>query len=187
MELNNYINMNNELEENMEKLNELRKRASQRSKAIFNIVDELSKEEYKTVGPALTKFYKKLAKYDTKNEIRIIQKNNGISLVDNTDKNIVNVLSNGQISVFMLAHFFAGINIRNTYEKMKIYFIDYLTACMDDVNMLAFMDLLKYHLLSKSTMEQLFFITCDDRISNLLKYKLNGCGIEVCELREKDF
>lgn len=70
---------------------------------------------------------------------------------------------------------------------MKIYFIDDLTACMDDVNMLAFMDLLKYHLLSKSTMEQLFFITCDDRISNLLKYKLNGCGIELCELMEKIF
>lgn len=97
--------MNNKLEENMEKLKELGKRASQRSKAIINIVDELSKEEYEIVGPALTKFYKKLAKYDTKNEIRIIQKNNGISLVDDTDKNIVNVLSNGQISVFMLAHF----------------------------------------------------------------------------------
>lgn len=49
-------------------------------------MDELSKEEYEIVGPALTKFYKKLAKYDTKNEIRIIQKNNGISLVDDTDK-----------------------------------------------------------------------------------------------------
>lgn len=105
LKLNNYINMNNKLEENMEKLKELGKRASQRSKAIINIVDELSKEEYEIVGPALTKFYKKLAKYDTKNEIRIIQKNNGISLVDDTDKNIVNVLSNGQISVFMLAHF----------------------------------------------------------------------------------
>ena len=50
----------------------------------------------------------------------------------------MNVLSNGQISVFMLAHFFAGINARNEREKMKVYFIDDLTACMDDVNMLAF-------------------------------------------------
>ena len=110
-----------------------------------------------------------------------------ISLVDDKGKSIVNVLSNGQISVFMLAHFFAGINARNDREKMKVYFIDDLTACMDDVNMLAFMDLLKYQMSSKATMEQLFFITCDDRISKLLKYKLNGRGIEICELLENDF
>ena len=101
-------------------------------------------------------------------------------------KNIVNILSNGQISVFMLAHFFAGINVRNDREKMKVYFIDDLTACMDDVNMLVFMDLLKYQMSSKATMEQLFFITCDDRISNLLKYKLSGREIELCELLEAD-
>ena len=72
-------------------------------------------------------------------------------------------------------------------KKMKVYFIDDLTACMDDVNMLAFMDLLKYQMSSKATMEQLFFITCDDRISKLLKYKLSGREIELCELSEKDF
>lgn len=41
---------------------------------------------------------------------------------------------------------------------MKIFFIDDLTACMDDVNMLAFIDLLKYQLSSKETMEQLFLL-----------------------------
>lgn len=53
---------------------------------------------------------------------------------------------------------FAGINVRNDREKMKVYFIDDLTACMDDVNMLAFMDLLKYQMSSKATMEQLFLL-----------------------------
>lgn len=110
-----------------------------------------------------------------------------ISLVDNKGKNIVNVLSNGQISIFMLAMFFAGINMRSKQENMKVYFIDDLTACMDDVNMLAFMDLLKYQLSSKRTIEQLFFITCDERISELLKYKLNGRGIKMCELSEEKF
>lgn len=47
---------------------------------------------------------------------------------------------------------------------MKVFFIDDLTACMDDVNMLGFMDLLKYRLSSKETVDQLFFITCDDHI-----------------------
>lgn len=40
---------------------------------------------------------------------------------------------------------------------------------------------------SKATIEQLFFITCDERISKLLKYKLSGRGTELCELLETDF
>ena len=86
------------------------------------------------------------------------------SLCDHWDDRIrVFTIINGKLES-MLSYFFAGINARNSYEKMKLYFIDDLTACMDDVNMLAFMDLLKYQMTSKATMEQLFFITCDDRI-----------------------
>ena len=59
---------------------------------------------------------------------------------------------------------------------------------MDDVNMLAFLDLMKYQLLAKNgTIEQLFFASCDERICKLLRYKLDGCGIDYCELQEKDF
>lgn len=178
---------NQKLDVEIEKLDKLKGIASQRAKDIRDIVEKLSKDEYEKVGPTIGKFYNKLARFNSSDGINIVQQNDGISLVDNKNKNIVNILSNGQISVFMLAYFFAGINARNDREKMKIYFIDDLTACMDDVNMLAFMDLLKYQMSSKATMEQLFFVTCDDRISKLLKYKLSGCGIELCELLETDF
>ena len=176
-----------EIDEEIKKLNRLHDIASSRAKDIQEIVDVLSKEEYEKVGPAITKYYDKLARFNCKNGIRIIQKEDGLSLVDGKDKNIVNVLSNGQISVFMLAYFFAGISARNEREQMKIYFIDDLTACMDDVNMLAFLDLLKYQMSSKATMEQLFFVTCDDRISKLFKYKMTGHGIQLCEFQESDF
>ena len=178
---------NQKLDVEIEKLEKLKGIASQRAKDIRDIVEKLSKDEYEKVGPTIGKFYNKLARFNSSDGINIVQQNDGISLVDNKNKNIVNILSNGQISVFMLAYFFAVINARNDREKMKIYFIDDLTACMDDVNMLAFMDLLKYQMSSKATMEQLFFVTCDDRISKLLKYKLSGCGIELCELLETDF
>lgn len=178
---------NQNLDAEIEELQKLKDIASQRAKDIRDIVEKLSKDEYEKVGPALSKFYNKLIRFNFSDGINIVQEKKGISLVDDKGKNIVNVLSNGQISVFMLAHFFAGINARNDREKLKIYFIDDLTACMDDVNMLAFMDLLKYQMSSKATMEQLFFITCDDRISKLLKYKLSGHGIELRELLESDF
>lgn len=178
---------NQNLDAEIKDLDKLKKIAEKRAEDIEKVIDSLSKEEYEKVGPSLGKFYNKLARVNSSGGINIVQKNNGISLVDDKEKNIVNILSNGQISVFMLSYFFAGINARNDSEKMKVYFIDDLTACMDDVNMLAFMDLLKYQMSSKATMEQLFFITCDDRISKLLKYKLSGREIELCELSEKDF
>lgn len=186
-ELEAHCRTNEELDKQIEDLRQLRERASTRAAEIRGIVAELSKAEYDNVGPALSKFYDKLARFNANGEFKIVPEKEGISLVDEKGKNVVNILSNGQISVFMLAYFFAGINARNDREKMKVYFIDDLTACMDDVNMLGFMDLLKYQLSSKETVDQLFFITCDDRISKLLKYKLSGRGIELCELLEADF
>lgn len=185
LDKDNKKNLNLDIE--IEKLQKLKETASQRAQDIKELVEKLSKDEYEKVGPTLSKFYNKLARFNSNEGINIVQESEGISLIDDKRKNIVNILSNGQISVFMLSYFFAGINARNSYEKMKLYFIDDLTACMDDVNMLAFMDLLKYQMTSKATMEQLFFITCDDRISRLLKYKLSGRGIEICELIEEDF
>lgn len=191
----NYLNQkiksakdkNQKIDEEIKQFQKLKEFAFERANSIRDVIDELSKDEYEKVGPVLEKFYNKLARFNSGDGIHILQEKDGISLVDNKGKNIVNVLSNGQISIFILAYFFAGINVRNDYEKMKTYFIDDLTSCMDDVNMLAFMDLIKYQMSSKSTIEQLFFITCDERISKLFKYKLNGQGIEICELLEKDF
>lgn len=186
-EMEDYYSTNGAIDQKIEDLRQLQERAADRAAEIRKLVAELSKEEYDNVGPALSKFYDKLARFNSNGQFKIVPEKEGISLVDEKGKNVVNILSNGQISVFMLAYFFAGINVRNDLEKMKVFFIDDLTACMDDVNMLAFMDLLKYQMTSKETMEQLFFITCDDRISKLLKYKLSGREIELCELLEADF
>lgn len=175
----------------IERLERLNGQAKQRADHIRNLVDELSRAEYENVGPALSKYYNKLARVNIQGGIRIELENDGISLIDQNGKNIVNILSNGQISVFMLAYFFATIQTRCNREKLKIFFIDDLTACMDDVNMLAFLDILKYQMStdkcsSKKTMDQLFFITCDERISDLLEYKLNGRGIGLCKLEDRD-
>lgn len=169
-------------------LDTLCNKAKKRAEDIRGLVDRLKAEEYDIVGPNLYKFYKKLSRINTIEGIQLKQEDNMLSIVDERDKNVVNILSNGQLSVFMLAYFFAGIVSRNKQELCKIYFIDDLTACMDDVNMLAFLDLMKYQLLAKDrTMDQIFFASCDERICKLLRYKLSGCGIDFCELTERNF
>ena len=161
--------------------------ASKRATEIKKKIEELSQEEYEIVGPTLNKYFNKLSRMNFDNGINIVPTKGGISLIDDEQMNLVNVLSNGQISVFMLALFFAGIKARENVEQLKLYFIDDLTSCMDDVNMLAFVDLLKYQLDSKQSIDQFFFATCDNRISELIKYKLNGRGISWCELLENEF
>ncbi len=59
---------------------------------------------------------------------------------------------------------------------------------MDDINMLSFLDLMKYQLLmEKGVIDQLFFSSCDERICELLRYKMEGCGIKVADINESMF
>lgn len=186
--LDTAIKKNENIVQQQNELRTLKEKASKQAKNIRSLVNQLREEEYNSVGPGLYKFYKKLSRINTIENIQIRPDNKNLSLEDESGNSVVNILSNGQLSVFMLAYFFAGIVSRSKNESCKIYFIDDLTACMDDVNMLAFLDLMKYQLLAKNgTIEQLFFASCDERICKLLRYKLDGCGISYCELQEKDF
>ncbi len=186
--IDEYTNKNKEIDKKKAELQILMKKAQGRADEIEHLISCLKEEEYNLVGPNLYKYYKKLSRINSINEIHISVDEEKLSLKDESERNIVNVLSNGQLSVFMLAFFFAGIVSRSKNELCKIYFIDDLTACMDDVNMLAFLDLMKYQLSSgDGEIEQLFFSSCDIRIGNLLRYKLDGCGIDYCELSESDF
>lgn len=180
--------LKNELEEDIDNLERLRQKAVEQAKKIRDIVKALKREEYESVGPELLKYYKKLARIDTLSAVNIVPGDEQqLSIVDENEKHLVNILSNGQLGVFMLAYFFASITQRGDSEKVKVFFIDDLTACMDDVNMLSFLDVIKYQMLDRSdnkNIDQIFFLTCDDRISKLLKYKLHGCGVEFSEIND---
>ncbi len=184
--LNQYRKLNSEITKKIRELDSLRDKAIQHSKKIQQLVEQLKKQEYDSVGPDLKKYYKKLARIDSLTTINIHFEKEQISIIDENGKNLVNILSNGQLGVFMLSYFFAGIAKRSKKEHFKVYFIDDLTACMDDINMLSFLDLLKYQMMDRKNMEQVFFVTCDDRICQLLRYKLDGCGVEYREIDEHE-
>lgn len=101
---------------------------------------------------------------------------------------LLNMFSDGQLSVFMLSYFLGNIFRMSGIEKIPVYFVDDITACMDDINMLAFFDFIKYQLSRKnSVMKQLFFVTCDKRIEGLMKYKMESCKISYKEIGIRDF
>lgn len=182
------LDNNNNIDNKIENFSNLGIKAKVKAEYISELVNKLKKEEFENVGPFLYEFYKKLSKAHSVTEISILNEENKINLSDEKNKNLMNVLSNGQLSVFMLAYFLAGAISRNENTKFKVYFIDDLTACMDDINMLSFIDFIKYLLKEKHRfMEQIFFVTCDDRIRKLIEYKLKGGGIKFQEIGESNF
>ena len=169
--------------------NKLIDKANKRKNKIATAKDELKEEEYNQVGPYLFKFFCKLSR-----DVRIggmdIKFTDGkkVALLNDKNSSLLNIFSDGQLSVFMLSYFLGNIFRLKDVEKMPIYFIDDITSCMDDINMLAFIDLLKYQLLdSGSAMKQIFFATCDNRIEDLLEYKIKNCGIAYKKLDAKAF
>ena len=102
-----------------------------------------------------------------------------LDILDEEGRPILNMFSDGQLSVFMMSYFLGNAFRLADKEKMSIYMMDDVTSCMDDINMLAFLDLIKYQLKTENgAFSQLFFSSCNERIHNLLEWKAIGCGIK---------
>lgn len=176
-----------------EALDRLRANAKKQLKIIEDELKKVKKKEYEDVGPYLFELFRKLSRATNISDIKIDIGRGGKELLNITDENgthILNRLSDGQLSVFMLSYFIGNIfRRRNVADGIKVYFIDDITSCMDDINMLAFLDFIKYQISGNdlkapdnAAISQLFFSTCDDRIQSLLKYKLNARGIEYTQI-----
>ena len=180
---------NKRLEEEIKELKQFNIYAEERIKQINSVKTELKKKEYAQVGPYLYKIFRKLSRDVQIEGIKIENEEGGeVSLLDENGYSLLNMFSDGQLSVFMLSYFLGNIFRMSGIEKIPVYFVDDITACMDDINMLAFLDFIKYQLSRKnSVMKQLFFVTCDKRIEGLMKYKMESCKISYKEIGIRDF
>ncbi len=174
----------------IEKLKELSSKAKERAEQIRTLLKKMNADEYNQVGPYLYKIFRKLSRDMKIAGINLKGgKGNGLlSVVDDQNKPILNMLSDGQLSVFMLSYFLGNALRLKTIDPFSIYFVDDITSCMDDINMLAFLDFIKYQLSSQnSAIDQLFFSTCDTRIQDMLRYKCDQCDIDYVEIGIEKF
>lgn len=172
-------------------------------KTIYTRIADISKarndkiaDEYNDIFKYLYNIFIKLCK---NTEIKMFtrdigrsQKDVTLTIKDGDGNPIQNIMSDGQLSVFMLSVFFSNakriVNDKNNSEKFHCYFIDDITSCMDDINMLAFVDFVKYQTSGNNRcMDQLFFSTCDARIRKLIMYKCEMAGIDFCEISSDKF
>jgi exonuclease SbcC len=97
---------------------------------------------------------------------------------DQNGNNILNTFSQGQLGVFMLAYFFANMFKRKKETPFKTYFIDDITSCMDDINILSFVDIIKYQLYQNDgVINQFFFSTCNGDLEKLFMHKMKSFDI----------
>lgn len=179
-ELKDINEKNNEIQKDIEDYTTYKKKILERIKNINAQIDKMKKEEIDQVGPYLYKLFCKLSRDVQIDKIQTLKMNaDKTDLLDEKNKPLMNMFSDGQLSVFMISYFFGNIFRMQEKEMFPVYFIDDITSCMDDINMLAFLDLIKYQLINvDKVMNQIFFATCNEKIQDLIEYKFGNCGIE---------
>lgn len=154
---------------------------------INRVRKEFEIKELEYVGPFIYKVFVKIIKHSNINGITVKRdnsQNGGMVLVDDKGLNLMNTLSQGQLGVLMLSYFFANAMRNNNRSSFKTFFIDDITASLDDLNILAFLDMIKYILCeNKKIMNQLFFSTCNTDVEKLFVHKLNSMNIEYINLK----
>lgn len=181
---------NKDINEKIGELQGIFNKANDYKKQVNTKLEAIRKKEYAQVGPYLYRIFRKLSRdvsiSDFELSSRIGSKN--LALTNKEGQSILNILSDGQLSVFMLSYFLGNAMRLKNKNQFLIYFIDDITSCMDDINMLAFMDFMKYQLSNKKgAFHQIFFATCDSRIQDLLCWKMNGCGIAYKKIGVQEF
>lgn len=191
--LDNTIETVRKISKKIAELNNQKELANNKMQEIKEVKQKLEMAEYENIGPFLTKIFHKLSKDIHIKEI-LLEKRSGeknekeLELCDENKHPIMNMLSDGQLSVFMLSYFLGNAFRLSNTEEMSIYLMDDITSCLDDINMLSFLDLLKYQLKNDSgVFGQIFFASCNSRIQALMEWKAQACGISCRKIKTNDY
>lgn len=174
------------IDKNIEYINKSRRKID----AITKILNKLEDSELSSVGPYLYKIFIKLIK-NTNNieEIKLsidgsTRNERGAVFLDDDGNNIMNILSQGQLGVFMISYFIANMFKRKNETDLKSYFLDDITNVLDDMNVMSFIELVKYQLAREDgVINQIFFSTSNEDIEKLFIHKMESFDIDWINFR----
>ncbi|MBU3156336.1 AAA family ATPase [Clostridium estertheticum] len=178
-----YIDDNTFIDNEITELNMYNEKTKKISGEIDKKRSVIEKLELEAVGPYLYKIFTKVIKHTAIRNINFKRDSSrvagGATFTDQSGNNILNTFSQGQLGVFMLSYFFANMFKRNEETPFKTYFIDDVTSCMDDMNILSFVDIIKYQLYQNDgVINQFFFSTCNGDLEKLFLHKMKSFNIE---------
>lgn len=181
-------NQNKGIDNKITELGKYGEKAKRMRDSIAKIKAEIEKEELRAVGPYLYKIFTKIVKHTTITKFEFKRDGSrlagGATFTDQNNNNILNTLSQGQMGVFILSYFIGNMFKRKEETPFKTYFIDDITSCMDDMNALSFVDIIKYQLYQKDgVINQIFFSTCDNDLEKLFIHKMDSFNINWVNIK----
>lgn len=188
-QLKKYNEENKKIDIQIKKLKEYENKAKKRCDQIKEKKRDIEKLELKDVGAYLYKIFTKVIKHTTITKFNFNRDNSrvagGATFTDQNGNNIFNILSQGQLGAFILSYFFGNMFKRRGETQFKVYFVDDITSAMDDMNVLSFVDIIKYQLYRSKdgVIDQLFFATCDNDLERLFIHKMESFGIDMVIFR----
>lgn len=168
------------------------KRYQERSREIRDKIrgkkKDIEEEEMAAVGPYLYRIFTKIVKHTTISKFEFIgdrsKAEGGATFTDQSNNNILNILSQGQMSVFILSYFIGNMFKRKEETLFRTYFVDDITSYMDDMNVLTFVDIIKYQLYQKDgVINQFFFATCDSDLEKLFIHKMDSFNVSWTNIK----
>jgi exonuclease SbcC len=182
---------NSMLDERIQKNIALQNLIKDRASLIRGKLNQMKNDEVKDVAPYLFRIFSKLVKHSTLEGFQL-QGNDAkatdikLTLTDENNNPILNLISDGQLGAFMLSYLLGNAFRRKDTGSFHCYFVDDITKSMDDINLLSFIDLIKYQLAQSkkgngenAAIHQFFFSTCDGNLKRMFKYKMDGFEIPV--------
>ncbi len=194
---------NEEVDNNTKILNETNAKAykadSQISKITYliknikTLIKESEIEQAQRIAEPLDKIYRKITRNTNIKRIvferaRTQNPNAELKIIDyeNKESQFANILSAGQLSTLAISIFLSKAML-NKDSDFRCYFMDEPIQTMDDLNILSFVDLLRFQLNSNnandSFIDQIFISTCDSDLEKLIIHKMSSFGVPVCEYR----
>lgn len=186
-ELGDKRKQNSVFDKQIQEKTTLQNLVKERAGALRQKLNQLKVDEVKSVAPYLFYVFSKLVKHTTLDGFQL-EGNNAreteakLTFTDQNKNPILNIISDGQLGAFMLSYLLGNAFLRKDIGSFHCYFVDDITNSMDDINLVSFIDLIKYQLTEKkenTAIQQFFFSTCDGNLKRLFQYKMAGFEIPV--------
>lgn len=187
---NLYLKSFDELTTQMQRLNEIKKKADEvqlqikeYSKALKNSISKYEKQIIDQIEiPFFIYTSRLLQSYQGGQGVLI--KNDGKSIrftAPGSEHDVLYTMSSGQLSAVLLA-FSLAMNKIYASEGIRTIFIDDPIQCMDDINMISFVELLR----REFSDNQIVVSTHEEQFSNYIRYKFKKYNIETQAITLKE-
>lgn len=195
--VNEEVNKNIKLEEaTLKRVTELINQIDKTStlvKKIKKLIKTSEVEQAERIAEPLDKIYRKITRNTNIKRIKFERAktqnpNAELKIIDcdNKESQFANILSAGQLSTLAISIFLSKAML-NRESDIRCYFMDEPIQTMDDLNILSFVDLLRFQLNNKqsdeSFIDQIFISTCDSDLEKLIIHKMSSFKVPICEYR----